>query len=103
MGSLAVMGGHFLVGPLFEGPKGGYPPKKIPSFLLKSLFKIIRKSQNISATFAWPFGRDKCSKKVRQKVLRPIFDVCENSQLLQEVKYLLNATFDIYEILDSSL
>ena len=50
------MGGRFWWASSFEGPKRGYPPKKNQDFFVKSLVKI-------SASFAWPFGRDNCSKK----------------------------------------
>ena len=33
-------GGHFLVGPVFEGPNSGYPLKKESFFFVKSLVNI---------------------------------------------------------------
>ena len=58
--------------PLFEEPKGGYPSKKIQIILVKSLVNgYIGKVKKISATFAWPFGREKCTKKVRVNLTLP--------------------------------
>ena len=49
----------------FEGLNGGYPPPLKNSKFFGQIFsqRIDRKSQKISVTFAWPFGRDKGSKK----------------------------------------
>ena len=46
------MGGHFLVGPFFEGPKFGYPQKQLKLFLVNSLVSIkkgkINKCESLS-------------------------------------------------------
>ena len=55
----------------FEGLKGGYPLKTFKFFGQIFSQRIDRKSKKISATFAWPFGRDKCPKKVRVNLTHP--------------------------------
>ena len=53
------MGGHFWSGTGFEGPKGGYPPKKFQFFPEIFCQCIDRKSQEVSATYVKPLGRDR--------------------------------------------
>ena len=59
------MGLWGVLGVIFGGPPPfrGYPLKKFNFFGQIFSQRIDRKSQKISATLAWPFGRDKCSKK----------------------------------------
>ena len=54
------MGGHFWSGTGFGGPKMGEPPKNISNFFPEIFCqRIDRKSQEISATYVKPLGRDR--------------------------------------------
>ena len=54
------MGGHFWSVTGFGGPKGGYPLKKISNFFTEIFCqRIDRKSQEVSATYVKPLGRER--------------------------------------------
>ena len=54
------MGGHFRWGTGFGGPKRGVPPKKNSNFFPEIFCqRIDRKSQEVSATYVKPLGRDR--------------------------------------------
>ena len=57
------MGSHgwsFLVGDRLRRAKRGVPPKKIPNFFPEIFCqRIDRKSQEVSATYVKPLGRDR--------------------------------------------
>ena len=54
------MDGHFWSETGLGGPKGGVPPKEIPNFFPEIFCqRIDRKSQEVSATYVKPLGRDR--------------------------------------------
>ena len=90
------MGGRYLVASPLEGPKGGYPLKKFKFFGKIFSQRIDRKSQKTSATLAWPFGCDKCSKKVR-------FNLTPSPPTTERVKFEENDVSLIFSIFASWL
>ena len=71
-GVIGIDRGLFLGGPpSLRGQRGGTLYKN--SNVLGQIFsqRIDSKSQKMSATFAWPFGLEKCTKKVRVNLTPP--------------------------------
>ena len=66
------MVGHFWLETGFGGPKEGYPLKKF-KFSPPEIFcqHMDRKSQEVSATYVEPLGRDRHWKKVWVKLTPP--------------------------------